>query len=427
MTLSTAPAPHLVTERAPNGLALTATSLDTVPLLQARLAVRLPLGTPADLAASDVVAACWSQHSATARLEQAGGIASVNRRRDWLLLGLHATADLQPLLADTLAELVHADFTTATVDRAVAVVTQQATVAASQPAVHATRRMWSEYYGQLPPAVDPAPDPELTGHTTPSDVTAAFARFVTPHRAHLAIVGAADTTQALTRFTTALSGWRAGVPDDRPALPAPLPSPRIDTSHRPGQEQTQIRLVAPAPPREDITDFAAHQVAATVLGGSFASRINTVLRERHGLAYRCRAATDYVDADVVVIEVDVHTRHAARAMGLLMELTDEFSTAGPNEEEVRAAAGFITGAYTINSGSQSGRASLLTAAATQDLPPSALIDVPRAIAALTVADVAAAAAYYRPDRFGGVVCGDATGFPGRWHPRPGHPAPSSEG
>ncbi|MFG2986779.1 M16 family metallopeptidase [Streptomyces sp. NPDC048258] len=426
MTLS-APDAHLVTDQAPNGLTLTATSLDTVPLLQARLALRLPLGTPADLAASDVVAACWSLHSATARLEQAGGIASVNRRRDWLLLGLQATADLQPLLADTLAELVHAGFTTATVERAVTLVTQQATVAASQPAVHATRRMWSAYYGQLPPAVDPAPDPELTGHATLSDVTEAFARFVTPHRAHLALVGATDTTQALTRFTAALSDWQAGLPDDRPALPTPLPSPGITTSHRPGQELTQIRLVAPAPPRNDIMDFAAHQVAATVLGGSFASRINTVLREQHGLAYRCRAATDYVDADVVVIEADVHTRHAPRAMSLLMELTDEYSTTGPDEEELRAAGGFITGAYTINAGSQSGRASLLTAAVTQDLPPSALTDVPRAIAALTLADVRGAAAHYRPDRFSGVVCGDATGFPDQWRRRPGHPASSSEG
>ncbi|MEV6312565.1 insulinase family protein [Streptomyces sp. NPDC051840] len=411
----TAPAPELLTTEAPSGLTLTATPLGTVPMLQARLAISLPLHTPADLAVSDVLAACWSLHPATARLEQVGGIASVNRRRNWLMVGLHATTDHEQLMADTLADLTHATFTDDLVARAVALVTQQAALAASQPTVHATRRMWSQYYGHLPPAVDPAPDPQLTSGVTRDEVTAAFHRFVTPHRGHLALVGDTGAEDSLARFTAALAHWQRDTDGDEAPSPCPeLPLPEITSSHRPGQEQTQIRLVAPAAPRGSVADFAAHQAAVTVLGGSFSSRINTVLRERHGLAYRCRAATDYVDQDFVVIETDVHTRHAGQAMDLLMELIEEFSAKGPDEDELRAACGFITGAYAINTGSQSGRASLLTAAITQDLPASALTDVPRALGRLTVADVRAAASHYRPDRFSGAVCGDAGEFPGRW-------------
>ncbi|MFJ8871355.1 M16 family metallopeptidase [Streptomyces sp. NPDC102473] len=411
----TAPAPELLTADAPTGLTLTATPLGTVPLLQARLAISLPLGTPADLAASDVLAACWSLHPATARLEQVGGIASVSRRRNWLMVGLHATTDHQQLMADTLADLTHATFTDDVVSRAVALVTQQAALAGSQPTVHATRRMWSQHYGHLPPAVDPAPDPRLTSRVTPDEVTAAFHRFVTPYRAHLALVGDTGAERSLARFTAALAGWNRDTPDVGTPSPRPdVPMPEITSSHRPGQDQTQIRLVAPAAPRRSVADFAAHQAAVTVLGGSFSSRINTVLRERHGLAYRCRATTDYVEQDFVVIETDVHTRHAEQAMRLLMELTDEFSATGPSEDELRAACGFITGAYAINTGSQSGRASLLTAAITQNLPPSALTAVPHALARLTVADVRAAAAHYRPDRFSGAVCGDAGHFPSQW-------------
>ncbi|MFD9304461.1 M16 family metallopeptidase [Streptomyces sp. NPDC060048] len=433
--VSVVPAPEVLTSRTPGGLRLAATPLRTVPLLQARLALRLPLHTPADLAASDVVAACWSLHPATARLEQAGGIAAASRRRDWLLLGLHATADLQPLMAQTLADLVHATFDARAVERAVTLVTRQAAAAASQPSVHATRLMWSQYYGHLPPAVDPAPDPALTAAVTPDDVTEAFARFVSPHRGHLALVGAAEPEQVMARFAAAVSGW-TDRSQDRFQDPAPgtagRPRPAITTGHRPGQEQARIRLVAPAPPRRGLQDYAAHQIAATVLGGSFSSRINTVLRERDGLAYRCRAATDYVDRDVVVIEADVHTRHAPRAMLLLRDLTEEFATTGPTEEEFLAARGYVTGAYAINAGSQSGRASLLTAAVTQDLP-TALTEVPRAVARLTLADVRAAAAHFAPDRFSGAVCADAADLPGSWpweSAGPGRttpPASSSEG
>ncbi|MFE9703330.1 M16 family metallopeptidase [Streptomyces sp. NPDC005930] len=410
-----APAPELVTAGAACGLTVTATALSTVPLLQARLAIRLRLDTPADLAVSDVLAACLSLHPATARLEQVGGIASVSRRRNWLMLGLHAATEHQPLIAGTLAALVGAAFSDGLVSRAVTLVTQQASLTASQPAVHATRRMWSQYFGHLPPALDPSPDPGLTARITRQEVTAAFDRFVTPRHAHLALVGDARPHEAAARFSAALAHWQPAAPDDGPCpLRAPVPAPAITSSHRPGQDQTQIRLIAPGPPRTGVADFAAHQAAATVLGGSFSSRINTVLREQHGLAYRCRAGTDYAGRDFTVIEADVHTRHAGQAVRLLMDLTEEFSATGPTEEELRAAGGFLTGAYTINTGSQSGRASLLTAALTQDLPPSALTDVPRALAALTVADVRAAARRCRPALLSGVVCGDATDHPVQW-------------
>ncbi|WP_326844505.1 insulinase family protein (plasmid) [Streptomyces sp. NBC_01558] len=415
-TAPRAPSPGIATGRAPNGLTLTATALNTVPLIQARLALRLDFDTPADLAASDVLAASWSQHPATARLEQVGGTVSVNRKRRWLLLTVQATADRQQLLADTLAELTAAAYNPSMLETAVSKVTQQAALAASQPAVDAARQMWAHYYdGTLPPAADPSPPADAAARITLNDITAAHARYVTPRHAHLAIVGAIDTSQCLAAFAAALAPWQHTTPATAPTpLAAPTTTPTIATRHRPGQQQTQIRLVAPAQPRTGIHAFAANQIAAAILGGSFSSRINTVLREQHGLAYRCRAATDYLDQDFFVIEVDVHTRHAQQAMHHLHDLTTTFAAHGPTEDELAAATGFITGAYTINLGSQSGRGSLLTAAITQDLPPSALTDVPRAVARTTLADIHAAAAHCQPTRFAGVVCGDATHFPDQW-------------
>ncbi|MFB7620208.1 M16 family metallopeptidase [Kitasatospora sp. NPDC056181] len=405
----------LVTRAAAGGLTLSASRLDTVPLLQANLAVPLPIGTRADTAALEVLTACWTGHPACARLEQWGGIVTVHRTRKWLLFSVLATSDLLPLLADTLTEVVTTRYTPETVGAAVAKVAQLATLADAQPAIDSMREMWARFYGHLPPEADPSPRAEEVREVTVEQISDVHRRFVVPRHAGLALVGAADPAQCLDHFETALADWRG---HDAGPLPGPrpiaTPSPGIVSRHRPGRQQTQIRLVAAAQPRTGIADFAANQVAGAVLGGSFASRINTVLREQHGLAYRCKATTDFIDQDVFVIEADVTTSRVPEAMRHLHRLTEEFATTGPTQDELDAAVGFINGAYALNLGSQLGRVALLNACSTQNLPGSALVDIPAATARLTVEDVRRAAAHCHPSRLAGVVVGDAEHFPAQW-------------
>lgn len=419
MTTYTAPAVDLATRRTPTGLTLTGSALHNVPLVQARLALRLPFQDRSQLAVLDTLAACWSAHPAGARLEQAGGSVGIARKRQWLLLSVHGTADLLPLLADTLAAVTTRPATTDdAVEVAKSKVAQQATLAAAQPSVDAVREMWAHHYGRLPAVADPSPTPEEVAQVTREQVTAAHARYVDPRSAHLTFVGAVDTEGAMDAFEQALATWQSGAAPAAAVLPAPDPAAqgRVRTCHRPGRRQTQLRLVTAAPPRTGIRDFAANQIAATVLGGSFSSRITSVLRERHGLAYHCRAGTDFLDRDYLVIEADVATGQAPQAMQHLHELLRDYAASGPTADELEAAAAFITGAYVLNLGSQNGRASLLTAAVTQDLPGTALTDVPEAIRHLTLQDVREAAARCGPDHISGVVCGDAEHFPDQWWP-----------
>ncbi|MGW5126337.1 M16 family metallopeptidase [Streptomyces sp. NPDC004069] len=415
MTVTTVQDLDLVTRQAPNGLTLTASALRTVPLLQARLALRVPVTDRAELAAMEVLASCWSLHPVGFRLAQAGGLVSVNRTRQWLLLTVQATADTLPLLAETVSALVRAEQPADLIATAVSQAGQRSSLLSAQPAVDAVRRMWTGYYGELPPVADPSATAEEVAGVTPLQLSALQER-LRPDHSHLAVVGAVDTARCLDVCEEALAGWhsRDPVPDPVRLTPAAPARPGVVSCRRPGRQQTQIRLVAPAPPRTRVGDFAANQVAAAVLGGGFFSRINTVLREQQGLAYRCRAATDFMDRDFFVIEADVNAARTPRAMSHLHELAEDFATTGPSEDELRAAIGFITGAYTLNLGSQNGRSSLLTAAITQDLPTTALTDVPRAIARLTLDDVREAAASCHPALMSGAVVGDTAGMPDRW-------------
>jgi len=57
---------------------------------------------------------------------------------------------------------------------------------------------------------------------------------------------------------------------------------------KPNAAQAELRVGHAAPPR-DTADYFSLKVLNTVLGGSFTSRLNTILRERMGVTYGARS------------------------------------------------------------------------------------------------------------------------------------------
>jgi predicted Zn-dependent peptidase len=66
--------------------------------------------------------------------------------------------------------------------------------------------------------------------------------------------------------------------------PTPIAQTTIYLHDRPNSAQTVI-YAASVGPRRDVPEYYALDLANTVLGGSFLSRLNTNLRETHGYAY----------------------------------------------------------------------------------------------------------------------------------------------
>jgi len=401
--------PELMSHSSSSGLTLTASALPTVPLVQAHLAVPVAFDDGTDLATLDVLTACWPDLLACARFEQHGGTVAVSRRNQWLMLSLSCTADQLPLLARTFAEVVHAPYTPEVVRAAVSRAAQQASLMAAQPAVHSVRRLWERYYGHLPVFADPAADPGLVAAVTPEQVTAAHAGNIRPDHAHLVVVGDLDPADAFARIEEALAGWSGPGPGaDVFQAPPAAGVPGITTHELPDWSQTHIRLAAPSPARGDLARFAAAQIAAHILGGSFASRITTVLREEHGLAYRALASlTDHLDQDLFIIEADVNGDFAGAALTHLRRILDDFATHGPTERELSDAISHVSGKYALNLGSQSGRAACALSYLTAGIPLAGITGLLTHMNGLSRADVRAAAAPYRSDRLSGVLCGAA--------------------
>lgn len=406
--------PNLTTHRGSHGLTINASVLATVPMLQAHLAIPLVIADRTDMAVFDVLSACWPDLPACARFEQAGGQVAVNRARQWLYLSLVCTADRLPLLADTLAAAVGTDYTDEMVRIGASKVAQQASLAAAQPAVDSSRRLWEAYYGHLPAFADFAPEPEEVDEVSAQQVAAAHARCVAPGQSHLVVVGDLDPEHAVSLLDGALGSWggpRQPAPEQLTA-PLRLPGQRRVTHHRPWH-QSHIRLAAQSTLRGDRDGIAAALASSLILGGNFSSRIMTVLREQHGLAYRAAATlTDHLDGDILVVEADVAAPAVTEAMSHLTRLLEEFATEGPTEQELAAAAGYTNGAHQLALGSQRSRASCLLSYLTTGNPLSDIADIPAMIAELTPSDVRKTATLYHPDRMSGVICGDTTQRPG---------------
>ncbi|MFE1057043.1 M16 family metallopeptidase [Streptomyces rochei] len=393
----------------PHGLSVTTSVLPTVPLVQAHLGIPADLADATDLAEADVLLACWPGLPSCLRFEQQGGTVEVGRRNQWLTLSLTCTSDRLPFLVDVVTEVLQPRYTPQDVAEAAAKAARQAVLVGAQPAADSVRMLWRSLYGHVPVSADPAPDPEHVAAVTADAVTGAHARILRPQHGHLVLVGDLDAQRVHHLIDQALSTWRppaAGTA--RSQSPALIPPAGVIRHHRPGLAHTQIRLAAHTTSRRSPEQFAIDQIAAHILGGSFGSRINTVLREEEGLAYRTAASlADLLDNDLLFIEADVDNTHAVAAHAHLTRILDDFAQHGPTDHELRSAVGHVLGKYALNLGTQAGQAACILSYRTVGFPLSAMNNLLHHLPRLTRSDVQAAAAQFRSTLLTGVICGPA--------------------
>jgi zinc protease len=134
-------------------------------------------------------------------------------------------------------------------------------------------------------------NPASVAAITVDDLRRFHAAHYSPRTVSFVLVGDSERDAAAPVIAKALADWRstAQLPAP-PPQPQPLP-PRVVIVDRPGAPQSQVRIGHLG--RERTTpDFAAVSLLETVLGGSFTSRLNQNLREKHGYTYGARANFD---------------------------------------------------------------------------------------------------------------------------------------
>jgi predicted Zn-dependent peptidase len=246
------------------------------------------------------------------------------------------------------------------------------------------------------------------GEMSAADLRSFYTAHYQPPNAHLLVVGDVSPATIVPKLEKAFGGWKGAGAARPPALPeAPQHGPRqVYLVDKPGAAQSQIRIGWIGVPR-NTPDFYVLDVLNTILGGSFTSRLNQNLREKHGYAYGAGSSFDMrKSAGPFVASAGVQADKTVESLREFFNELQAIRVPVPADELERAknlnALGFPAAFETT-----SGMAFNLMSLVVYNLPESFFADYVGRIRAVTAADVERAAKQYlQPDRFAVVVVGD---------------------
>ncbi len=164
----------------------------------------------------------------------------------------------------------------------------------------------------------------------------------------LVLAGDLGFDEALATVERHFGDWR-GTPPTSGRLPEVRPgrSRPVVIRDRPGAVQSELRIVHPGPAR-DTPDYHALVVANAVLGGSFTSRLNLNLRERHGFTYGVRSGWTFRRrAGEFSVSTAVGTEVTIDALREAMAEIDGFLADGPTEDEIGRARDYLAGVFPL--------------------------------------------------------------------------------
>jgi zinc protease len=241
------------------------------------------------------------------------------------------------------------------------------------------------------------------------DLRAFYSAMFRPDNSALLIVGDVTPDMVLPMIETNFGGWKAAGPRaTRPQFPVPPARTRreIYLVDKPGAPQSQIRIGSIGVPRST-PDYFPIQVANTILGGSFSSRLNMNLRETHGYTYGASSVFDMrIQPGPFFAAAGVQTDKTSESLteffkelnGILQPIPADELARAKNYVALRFPGGFETTADISRR---------LEEALTYKLPDDYFSRYVPGITAVTGNDVQRVArTYIQPDKLAVVVVGD---------------------
>jgi zinc protease len=398
-----------------SGIRVLAVRRPTVPMVELRLRIPFLSAKPSHLARSSVLSdSLLTGTSQRSRLrlatdqQEIGAEISVALDADRMLVSASAlAAELPGLLALVADIVVGATYPKSEVDGERARLGERIVMARSQPGVIANealgRRMAPGH-----PYAESLPSADAVAATTAAQVRALHAGLVRPAEATLVIVGDLAARKAIDIAADALAGWTGAARRGRvPALAPVRPQPLL-LIDRPGSVQTSLRFGGDALPRRD-PGYAALQLANLAFGGYFSSRWIENIREDKGYTYSPRSALEHSAlGSSVTLSADVATDVTGPALVETFYELGRISSLPITANELESVRQYAIGTQALSTATQAGLASTLSALLGSGLEVGWLAEHRSRLAAVTLDEVAAAAAsYLAPRRLIGVAVGDA--------------------
>ncbi|MHB8800874.1 MAG: M16 family metallopeptidase [Thermoanaerobaculia bacterium] len=392
------PMPAVATALLPNGLAVLVVPWRGVPLASARLVVRGGLSDdpPGRPGLARLLAAALREGTAGRSgadladlAQEAGGDLSAGAGPDALTIGAYGLAARLPLLLDLVADVVRRPaFPADGVARARHLAHEELETSESEPSFLAVRAFAREVYGDHPYATI-APTAASIDGVTPALLAAEAARRLRPERALLLVAGDVNPDEAIAAAGSTFGDWTAaGTPPPAVAAPVATAEPRsILVLDRPGSVQTNLMVGNLGFPRTD-PDAWPLELAMTIYGGSFTSRLVQNLREAKGYTYSPGAAASWLaGCGTVRSFAAVRTEVTGAALNEVLYEMERMVTTEATDEEMERAFRREAGSLAIALQTAAGVADEVARLWVLGLPPEEIGRIVPGLAAVTKGDV----------------------------------------
>ena len=259
----------------------------------------------------------------------------------------------------------------------------------SEPSVIAENAMTSWFWGDSPlahPAI--GWEKSLQGITR-DDVKLFHTRLLTPERSVLVVVGDVQPAAFVSQLKTAFAGWKrlGEAPTTDPYGPAAAIKGRtVRIVNKPEATQTQIRMMCPSVPRNH-PDWYAIQVANTICGAGFTSRLVNSIRVEQGLTYSISSRFQQ-NRNAGAFRISTFTRNdqlrkcVDAVLAEVKKLVDE----GPTQAELDKARNYLKGQFPLGLQSPDELAGEIANVEFFGLPLDFIATYPERIGAVTMAD-----------------------------------------
>jgi predicted Zn-dependent peptidase len=255
-------------------------------------------------------------------------------------------------------------------------------------------------YGRLFPTA------ETVKSFTIEDVRGFYKTNFGARRAHLYVVGRFDEAAIEKAIRDAFGSWESGEAEQLPT-PHPVSTRAVYLIDRPHAPQSTLIIGLPvASPGNP--DYVPLLVTNALLGGSFASRITSNIREQKGYTYSpfSGVSTRYHDS-YWAEQADVTTKFTGPSIKEILGEVERLRSAAPSDSEMTGIKNYLAGTFVLQNSTRGGIISQLSFINLQGLPDSYLTDWVQHVRAVTPSGVQQMTKkYLDPSRMTIVVVGD---------------------
>lgn len=320
---------------------------------------------------------------------------------------LNCLSEFAPQAVELLSDLLRKpDFPASEVERLRGDLLRRIAVDRSQPQVLASEAFAKTVYGDHPYGrLYPAPE-QIRSYTL-DRIKRHYAANFGAKRTHLYVAGQFDAAAVKAAIAKSFASWAAGPEPVRlpPSLAARKSFVLID---RPKAEQSSLAIGLPIGVTPAHGDYFAFQVTDSLLGGSFASRITSNIREDKGYTYSPYSAVDSHRGSGVWYEsADVTTKVTAESIREIFKEVERLRKEPPTAKELQAIKNALTGIFVLRNASPGGVIQSLILAEQYGLPGEWLNTYVQKLNAVTRADVQRMAeSLLNPAKMAIIVVGD---------------------